>query len=117
MIVRIRVALALLTAAALAGCADDGVSIACTDELGVRVTPRDTTVSVGAAFTPGVRFSTCGGRKVWEPVVSFSSNAPEVVRMDAVNRRLEAIAPGTARVLVRDTFNSPVGWLDVTVIP
>ena len=90
---------AVLASAVIAtGC--NSVLGGCTDDLGTRSSPRDTTIRVGQAFTPSFQFLGCRGRRVLDDSLSFSSSDTTVIAVDSLTGRTTARAPGTALLLV-----------------
>jgi hypothetical protein len=74
------------------------VSVYCTAELRTRVTPRDTTLRVGEAFTPRVELSTCGGHVRLTDTLTWRARDPALLRVDPTTGRTEARAAGESWV-------------------
>lgn len=103
-------------AAVLAACGAEPI-MACTDELRFEIAPADTTVAVGASFTPRTRFSTCGGRQtITTLTATLSSRSPTVVQVDATGKVLTAVGVGTAVLDVARSEGAPLGTIQVTVV-
>ncbi len=77
---------------------DTGPVEVCTNELTVRLTPRDAALVVGQSLTPDARFLTCGGRERLSLPTNFVSDQPAIVSVSADGLTLRAEAPGSARV-------------------
>ena len=99
------------------------VSVICSAELTVTVTPVNPGLAVGGRFTPSIVVTTCGGRITisdtftWavvgadlEPIVS------SVVSVNPATGETVALAPGTALIVVRgQKFGFPLSAITVTV--
>lgn len=90
---------------------------ACTDELRVRLTPQDTTVTAGNAFSATVALSSCGGKQELEDSFTFQSSDVGVAAVDAASGRVTAIGSGHAEINVVGERYGPVGRILVTVLP
>ena len=89
----------------------------CTDELRVRLTPRDTSVVVGATFQASVALSTCGGGKRVSDAFTWSSLDLNVVRVDATTGRVTAAGAGESAVDVVGARYGAVGRIRIVVTP
>jgi hypothetical protein len=89
----------------------------CTDELRVRITPQDTTLAAGRAFSPAVSLSTCGGKQRLEDSFTFQSTNPAVASVEPTTRRVVAVRSGEADILVTGQQYGNVGRIRVTVSP
>lgn len=90
---------------------------ACTDELRVQLTPRDTAVSVGSAFTAAVALSTCGGRQPLADTFTFASTNAAAASVDAATGRVTAVGAGQADIVVTGDRYGQVGRIRLTVAP
>jgi uncharacterized protein YjdB len=70
----------------------------CTDELGVNLTPTETTMNVGQSVTASLELTSCGGRKRWRPTVVWLTQDTAIVRVDSIGGRITGRATGSARV-------------------
>jgi uncharacterized protein YjdB len=107
----------LLCTACSAGLASCGVllPIACTQELGVEIRPRDRTLRVGQEFTATATGISCGGRQRFPYAVSWSSTEPEVVEVDSVTGWVRARSAGTARIQAHEPGSGTGFWGEVLV--
>ena len=104
--------LALMIAACEQG---PGAPIACTRELGISLTPRDTAVAVGSAFTPAIVLYSCGGRVRFADVYTWTSDDPSVARVHSETGRVAAIGAGETRIHVEGAFYGRLGVVRITV--
>lgn len=84
----------LLITAVLFSCSQ--VEQVCTDELTVRWSPHDTTVSVGQSFVPSVRLTTCGGRQELTDTFTWNSSDPLILEVEPATGRATAKNAGSA---------------------
>lgn len=108
-------AMALVALVTMNGCTQP--VRACTDELGIHLTPQDTTVAAGRAFTPVVALSTCGGRRRVEDTFTFTTTDATVASVDRTTGRITAVGAGQAEVRVTGEQHGRVGEVRVTVSP
>jgi hypothetical protein len=85
--------------AALWSCADlgNGPGI-CTDEIGLSLTPTDTTIHVGQSFVARLSLTTCGGSVPLVDTLSFASTAPDVAGVDSLSGVVTGVAAGVADI-------------------
>jgi uncharacterized protein YjdB len=89
--------------------------IACTDELGVEIRPRERTLRVGQEFTATATGTSCGGRERFSYSVRWSSTAPDVAQVDSISGRVRASSAGIARIQAHEPGSSPALWGEVLV--
>jgi hypothetical protein len=90
---------------------------ACTEELRVRLTPQDTAVAEGSAFSATAALSSCGGKQELEDSFTFQSSDVSVAAVDSASGRVTAIGSGRADINVVGERYGPVGRILVTVLP
>lgn len=89
----------------------------CTSELRVRLSPEDTTVAAGHAFSPTVALSTCSGRQRLEDSFAFESSDAAVAAVDSATGRVTAVGTGRAEITITGQRYGQVGRILVTVSP
>ena len=112
------VGLAAALALALVACrnpAEPEEGTVCTLELRAELSPRDTTLVVGASFTPSVALSSCGGRKRLTDSVTWAAADGAVVSVDPATGRTTARGVGETRVEATGARYGRVGGIAVTV--
>jgi hypothetical protein len=88
----------------------------CTMELRSEVTPSDTTVAVGASFTPRIALSSCGGKKRLLDTFTWSSADPAIVAIQPTTGRITALAAGETSVTVDGVrYGRDLGRVQVVV--
>ncbi|MDB4906213.1 MAG: hypothetical protein JWO05_997 [Gemmatimonadetes bacterium] len=101
MLLRFPIILAALTLALLSMSCSGSSPTACTLELIVGISPRDTTLSVGESFIPKVE--TGGGcTKVAPTPFSLSTPDPNTAQVDNFLHTVKAVRSGIAVVAVSD---------------
>ena len=89
----------------------------CTDELRVNISPRDTSVAIGAAFQAKVALSTCGGDKRLTDTFTWMSVDPAIARVGAADGRVTAVAPGETTIEVTGARYGEVATIRIAVTP
>ena len=106
--------LALLAAALVSGCRE--LPTACTDELGMHLTPAERSLAPGESFTPSLELSSCGGRRRWRPALTWEASDTGVVAVDPASGRTTARAAGAALVTpVEHAVNGEFRYVPVRV--
>jgi hypothetical protein len=103
----------LLLLVTVTGCSR--LTKACTAELGVRVSPRDTTVAVGSALRPVVQLTSCGGAQYVTDHIAYSSSDPAVVRVDSASGTLTALRVGSATISVSGATYGSLGVMRIAI--
>lgn len=95
----LRATVALAAAALLSGC---HLGEGCTVEIRTEVRPTERTLAVHESFTPTVRATSCGGRKVLggEGGYVWTTPDPSIVEVDGRTGRTTALRAGATRVIV-----------------
>ena len=109
-----RFSIFLLSLAALTGCRDNSP---CTLELGLYVSPLDTTLNIGQSYQLRARYSSCGGRQTWPATdATYLSQDPNVATVDA-HGRVTSVAQGLATLAVNFGLGGVILNPTVTVRP
>lgn len=108
---------AIAISAALSACSEPPSATICTSELRVQLSPSDTSVPAGRAFTIGARLSGCSGKVQLEDVFTFDSTEPAVATVDATSGRVTAVTAGEARIAVTGERYGSLGFVRVMVAP
>jgi len=87
----------------------------CTAELGVRVSPRDTTVALGSSLRPVVQLTSCGGAQHLTDNIAYLSSDPAVVRVDSASGTLTALRVGSATISVTGATYGSLGVMRLTI--
>jgi hypothetical protein len=89
----------------------------CTDELRVRIAPRDTTVRQGAELDASVALSTCGGSRQLRDTFTWTSNDPSVARVGPTDGRITTLSVGETTIDVVGARYGHVGSVRIAVTP
>lgn len=101
-----------ITSVGLAGC--DLPSGVCTRELGVVVTPRDTTISTSQSFGIEAYGTSCGGKEILTLDVLWESSDSAVLDVTEAGI-VTAVQPGTGFARGVDRSRWGVGRVEVTI--
>lgn len=93
------------------------VTVGCTLELQVSVTPTAQTLQVGESFTPVAKIPSCGGRLQVSDTLRWSALDPAIVQVDSVTGRTTGRAPGQSAVRFDARFYHVGAAVTVTVTP
>jgi hypothetical protein len=81
---------------------------ACSAELGVRLSPADTTILIGQSFAATISLTTCGGGVSLEDSFTYSSSAPQIASVDPSAGVVTGESVGDAEIQVS---GDRYGWL------
>lgn len=100
---------------ALAGCTEFYTSN-CTDDLSYRVSPTTRILAVNESFTPSAEFRGCRGSKHLDDVITWSTDNPGVVSVNATTGQVTGLSIGLARVTATGAkYGVAVPPVEVTV--
>jgi hypothetical protein len=89
----------------------------CTAELRVELTPTQATLRIGESMAPSVMYVGCSGFVRHTEPVTWTSDDPSIVSMDATGRIATARAVGTTRLRSVGVQYGGIGPIPVTVTP
>jgi hypothetical protein len=92
------------------------VSVMCTMELRIKLTPPTQTLAVGESFTPAIELSSCGGQLQLSDTVRWAAADSAVVRVDSVSGRTTGLRAGQTMVLPRGAKYGALLGVLVTVV-
>jgi hypothetical protein len=92
-----------------------GVSVVCTLELAVHLTPIADTLTVGAGFTPSISVSTCGGQVQVKDTFVWTASDTAVIKVDPVTGQTTGLKPGPAVTFVRGVSYGALGGVFILV--
>jgi hypothetical protein len=75
----------------------------CTQELGIRFSPRDTIIAPGQSFVATAATYTCGGTVVVPSTNIWGASDTTVLAVDSLSGRVTGRKIGQANVLLRST--------------
>jgi hypothetical protein len=74
------------------------IRVRCTLELGMDLSPSETTIRVGESFVPTIQLWTCGRHVLIDETFTWSTPHSDVVSVDSLTGRTTGRAPGLAAV-------------------
>ena len=107
---------ALLAAALLPACSEDGPTAIEIPLARVEITAPCPTVDIGSSCPMTARGITADDQIVTNAVLRWSSNSPSIVSVNP-DGRVFGIAPGQARITVEAAFGQGSDTSEVTVFP
>ncbi len=104
---------ALCIAVGLSGC--ELPVLACSDDLGMKLTPSERTILVGESFTPSVTLSTCGGQRRITDSFTWAAEDLAVVSVDPRTGRTTGKTPGQTLIWPTGQRYGRLSAIQVTV--
>ncbi len=106
----------LLCAFVISATACSDMTRVCPDDLRVTWTPADTTIAVGAAFTPRARLWGCAGTQELPSQFRWESVDSTILRADSASGRATGVRAGSTTLAGKDSHYSVIVQIAVTVL-